>query len=220
MFTGIVEEVGTIRNVIFAASSAKIQVEAGRVVEETKVGDSIAVNGICLTVTQLLPWGFTADLMPETIRATSLAGLGRGSRINLERAMTPTGRMGGHIVTGHIDGVGRLRSKTKEANAVWLEIEPEEKILDSLINKGSIAIDGVSLTLAGIGADSFKVSIIPHTGQETILLEKEVGDRVNLETDIIGKYVKRFLENMEPEGKTRDKKETGIDWEFLAKHGY
>lgn len=220
MFTGIVEEIGRVRNVVSSSTFGELQIEAETVIEDAKVGDSIAVNGICLTVTKLMPWGFTADVMPETIRSTSLSDVGRGGKVNLERALSPSGRMGGHIVTGHIDGVGRIREKRREKNAVWLEIEAEPEILTLIVHKGSIAIDGVSLTVAEVGDDSFKVSIIPHTGEETILLEKDSASRVNLETDIIGKYVKRFLDGMNQGNSDEDKKASGISWEMLAKHGF
>ena len=220
MFTGIVEEIGRVRNVVSSSTFGELQIEAETVIEDAKVGDSIAVNGICLTVTKLMPWGFTADVMPETIRSTPLSDVGRGGKVNLERALSPSGRMGGHIVTGHIDGVGRIREKRREKNAVWLEIEAEPEILTLIVHKGSIAIDGVSLTVAEVGDDSFKVSIIPHTGEETILLEKDSASRVNLETDIIGKYVKRFLDGMNQGNSDEDKKASGISWEMLAKHGF
>lgn len=222
MFTGIVEEVGRLKKVVSGGTSGQIQVEARRVMEGAKLGDSIAVNGICLTVTSIELWGFTADVMPETVRATSLAEVRMGGQVNLERAMTPASRMGGHIVTGHIDGVGKIISKHREENAVWIEIEAGGDIMAFLVHKGSIAIDGVSLTLAEVGSDSFKVSIIPHTAEETILLAKDVGARVNLETDIIGKYVKSFLDNMSQGAgqNTRDKKASKIDWEFLARQGF
>ena len=158
--------------------------------------------------------GFTADVMAETMRRSALGLLKSGSRVNLERAMAADGRFGGHIVSGHIDGVGQIREKRREGNAVWITVAASAAILRGIVPKGSIAIDGVSLTVAAVDGAGFSVSIIPHTGAQTILLEKKPGDPVNLENDIIGKYVQRFLEPA-PEAEPG-----GITMEFLAKHGF
>jgi riboflavin synthase len=163
------------------------------VLEGTKIGDSIAVNGICLTVTGLTSDGFTADVMSETMKRTSLSMLGRGDRVNLERAMAADGRFGGHIVSGHIDGTGTIREYKKDGNAEWVTVDASPDILRYIVEKGSIAIDGISLTVAEVDKSSFRVSIIPHTAGETTLLTKHTGDPVNLETDIIGKYVGKLL---------------------------
>lgn len=222
MFTGIVEEIGSVRHVISGAVSGEIQIGADKVLQGTRVGDSIAVNGVCLTVTRLFRDGFTADVMPETLRRTNLGRLGCGDPVNLERAMAADGRFGGHIVSGHIDGTGILQEKRPEGNAIWVTVKTTAEILDLIVEKGSIAIDGISLTVAGVEENSFQVSVIPHTGEETILLRKKVGDEVNLENDIVGKYVKRLLDHTEQPDKMAGRKQTEsrITMEFLAEHGF
>jgi riboflavin synthase len=217
MFTGIVEEVGTVRSVVSGHTSGEIAVRAAKVLEGTKIGDSIAVNGVCLTVTALLSDGFTADVMPETLRRSNLGRLRQGNPVNLERAMAADGRFGGHIVSGHIDGIGTITEVRREANAVWVRIQAPQSILNLIVEKGSIAIDGISLTVAAVQAESFQVSIIPHTGSETTLLRKGVGDPVNLENDIVGKYVQRLLHPADPQPKQQ---ESRITLEFLAEHGF
>lgn len=214
MFTGIIEEVGTVRRVSTGAAYGTIDIQASTVLEGTKLGDSIAVNGVCLTVTSLSSDGFTADVMAETMRRSALGQLRSGSKVDLERAMAADGRFGGHIVSGHIDGVGTIREMKHEGNAVWVTITASAAILRGIVEKGSIAIDGISLTVAAVDDTSFSVSVIPHTGAQTILLDKKPGDPVNLENDIIGKYVQRFLEPA-PKAET-----SNITMEFLAKHGF
>lgn len=214
MFTGIIEEVGTVRRVSTGAAYGTIDIQASTVLEGTKLGDSIAVNGVCLTVTSLSSDGFTADVMAETMRRSALGQLKSGSKVDLERAMAADGRFGGHIVSGHIDGVGTIREMKHEGNAVWVTITAPAAILRGIVEKGSIAIDGISLTVAAVDDTSFSVSIIPHTGAQTILLDKKPGDPVNLENDIIGKYVQRFLEPA-PKAET-----SNITMEFLAKYGF
>ena len=216
MFTGIVEEVGSVRTVLPGARAGKICIAARKVLEGTRVGDSIAVNGVCLTVVQLAEDSFTADVMPETLAKTNLSALKPGSAVDLERAMAANGRFGGHIVSGHIDGVGTIRSQRREENAVWLTIAAPKDILDLIVMKGSIAIDGVSLTVADLTGDTFAVSIIPHTGAQTILLGKRPGDQVNLENDVIGKYVRRLLEPYQATAP----KSGGITEEFLLQYGF
>lgn len=216
MFTGIVEEVGTIRNIKRGQHSAVLTIQAKTVLEETRIGDSIAVNGICLTVTRLFPDGFSADVMHETLNRSSLAGLAAGSVVNLERAMPANGRFGGHIVAGHVDGVGHIANIRRDDTAVWYTVHAGPEILRYVVEKGSITIDGISLTVATLGSDNFQVSIIPHTGSETILLGKKAGDVVNLENDIIGKYVQRLLTNPAPE----EAPESKVTWEFLAENGF
>lgn len=173
MFTGIVEEVGRVSHVISGGTSGEIGIDASHVLEGTKIGDSIAVNGVCLTVTSIKSHGFTADVMPETLRRTNLGGLRSGDKVDLERAMAADGRFGGHIVSGHIDGTGVIKSMRNEGNAVWVTIEADKDVLALIVEKGSIAIDGISLTVAAITNNDFSVSIIPHTGSETILLHKK-----------------------------------------------
>ena len=216
MFTGIVEEVGTVRSVVSGGSSGEIAINASTVLENTKIGDSIAVNGVCLTVTKMTDGGFTADVMPETLRRSNLGGLHIGDSVNLERAMAADGRFGGHIVSGHIDGVGNVAEMKKESNAVWVKISADKDILRLIVEKGSIAIDGISLTVAEVSDRDFSVSIIPHTGSETTLLKKKIGDKVNLENDIVGKYVEKLLQPKSVPSKTESK----ITMEFLREHGF
>ena len=209
MFTGIVEEVGTMQGVRMGSQSGEIHLQASKVLEGTQLGDSIAVNG------RMTGDGFTADVMPETLRRTNLGQLKPGDPVDLERAMAADGRFGGHLVSGHIDGTGRIVEQRKEGNAVWVRIGTTPEILRLIVEKGSITIDGISLTVA-LGSDNFQVSIIPHTGSETILLGKKAGDVVNLENDIIGKYVQRLLTNPAPE----EAPESKVTWEFLAENGF
>lgn len=216
MFTGIVEEVGAVRHVVSGQSSGEIAIRAGRVLEGTQVGDSIAVNGLCLTVTSLSADGFTADVMPETLRRSSLGQLRAGDQVNLERAMAADGRFGGHIVSGHIDGVGQITQQRREGNAVWVRIQAPADILRLIVEKGSIAIDGISLTVAAVSDVDFQVSIIPHTGSETTLLTKRPGDVVNLENDVIGKYVQRLMLS----AASPQTVESSITLEFLAENGF
>ena len=193
MFTGIIEELGTVLDIGAAGKSGSIRIKASRVLENTRIGDSIAVNGTCLTVTGISSDSFMADVMPETLKRTSLSIVKRGDKVNLERAMAADRRFGGHIVSGHIDGTGIIREYKNDGNAVWVTIGADPAILKGVVMKGSIAIDGISLTVAYVDDTCFKVSIIPHTGEETTLLKKKAGDPVNLETDIIGKYVEKLL---------------------------
>lgn len=193
MFTGIVEELGIIKKISGSGVSGQLVIKAGKVLEGTRIGDSIAVNGICLTVTKMSEDSFCADVMPETIRRSSLKNAQAGDKVNLERAMAADGRFGGHIVSGHIDGTGTIESLVKEENAVWVTVAAPAEILQLIVEKGSICIDGISLTVAKLKSTSFSVSIIPHTGEETILLSKKPGDMVNLENDVVGKYVQRLL---------------------------
>ena len=193
MFTGIIEELGKVRSISLTGNSGKISIQASKVLENTRIGDSIAVNGVCLTVVQMSPDGFTADVMAETIRRSSLGRCNPSDAVNLERAMAADGRFGGHMVAGHIDGTGAVTALKKEENAVWITIAAPPEILKYIIDKGSIAIDGVSLTVAYVDESCFKVSVIPHTGEETTLITKKIGDIVNLENDMVGKYVEKLL---------------------------
>lgn len=192
MFTGIVEECGTVLGVLKNGVSGSLQIQASTVLEGTKTGDSIAVNGVCLTVTKLTKSSFTADVMAETFRRTNLGSLGKNSRINLERAMAADGRFGGHIVSGHIDGTGVISRIKEEGNAVWIYISAPQSILNLIVEKGSVAVDGISLTVAAVSDKEFAVSVIPHTRENTALSGKKTGAVVNLENDIIGKYVQKL----------------------------
>jgi len=194
MFTGIVEEVGSIKRIQkISSQSMELEIMAETVLEDIEMGDSIAVNGICLTVTTFSKNSFSVDVMPETIKATSLNGLKTHSPVNLERAMAANGRFGGHFVTGHIDTTGTIIKKEAQDNAVYYEIEVPRHLEDYFIEKGSIAIDGISLTIFKIGATSILLSIIPHTVSETILGAKGTGDIVNIECDMLLKHVHHLM---------------------------
>lgn len=219
MFTGIVEEIGEIKNIKHGSKSAVLTIKGSVVTKDSKVGDSIAVNGVCLTATSIMGDIFTADVMAETMRRSSLGDLKQGSKVNLERAMLCNGRFGGHIVSGHIDGTGTIRNLEKEDNAVWVTIAALPHILKYIVEKGSIAIDGISLTVAYVDSEVFKVSIIPHTAIETTLLTKNKGDTVNLENDIVGKYVEKLLGyNHKPDNNSTP--ESNIDMDMLSKYGF
>ena len=193
MFTGIVEEVGTIRHIKRGQHSAILTIQAKTVLEETRLGDSIAVNGICLTVTRLFPDGFSADVMHETLNRSSLARLTEGSMVNLERAMAANGRFGGHIVAGHVDGVGHIANIRKDDTAVWYTVHAGPEILRYVVEKGSITIDGISLTVNDCGPDFLEVNVIPETWRATTVAEWAPGTRINMETDVIGKYVRHMV---------------------------
>ncbi len=193
MFTGIIEEIGHVKSLHRGAKSFTLEVEADVVMQGTQVGDSIATNGVCLTVTSLTGHGFTADVMPETVQRTALGELKAGSPVNLERALSLQTRLGGHIVSGHIDGTGRISDRRQDDNALWLTVECDSRLLRYIIEKGSITIQGVSLTVARVDERSFAVSLIPHTQSATTLHAARIGDLVNLENDIIAKYVEKLL---------------------------
>lgn len=214
MFTGIIEEVGTVKAVKRSGTSSFIEIQAKKVLEDVHLGDSIAVNGVCLTVTHCDGSIFRADVMNETLSRSSLGSLTTGSLVNLERAMAADGRFGGHIVSGHIDGTGTVSDIRNDGIAVWYTITAPPELLRYIVEKGSIAIDGISLTVAKVTDTSFSVSIIPHTAAQTILGTKKTGDMVNLENDIIGKYVEKLMKPAEAAP------QSGITMEFLAKNGF
>ena len=214
MFTGLIEEIGYIDKVISQNSGGQLVIQAKTVQEGAKLGDSIAVNGVCLTVTNLTKTSFTADVMPETLKRSNLGQLQKGSPVHLERAMAANGRFGGHMVSGHIDGTGTIESKKQEGNAIRLFIHANAALLQQIIEKGSIAIDGVSLTVISVDKEQFSVGIIPHTGTQTTLLNKQIGDPLNFETDIIAKYIQRFLE------KEETKQQKSLSLEFLRENGF
>lgn len=209
MFTGIIEEIGIVRNIKKGIKSASLTVECGKISDDLKSGDSVATNGVCLTVTNISNSSFSADVMNETLSRSSLGSLNIGSRVNLERAMPANGRFGGHIVSGHIDGTGKIASIKKDDIAIWYTIKTTQNIMQYIIEKGSITIDGISLTIAKVTHDSFSVSVIPHTAKETTLSEKSIGCFVNLENDIVGKYIAKFSQSY-----------NGITKEFLIKNGF
>lgn len=215
MFTGIIEELGTVEGIQNGQHSAALTIRGDKVLEDTRIGDSIAVNGICLTVTSLSSNCFVADVMHETLNRSSLRGIRKGMRVNLERAMQANGRFGGHIVAGHVDGVGRVTDISRDDIAVWYRIETEPELLRYIVEKGSIAVDGISLTVARVDERGFSVSVIPHTVRQTALQDRGEGDCVNLETDMIGKYIEKLLL---PE--VEKQKKSTITREFLYEHGF
>ncbi|MEG0475853.1 MAG: riboflavin synthase [Carnobacterium sp.] len=217
MFTGIIEEVGTVKSIQSGKSSSIIRIKGQKVVQGTSIGDSIATNGICLTVTKIENDSFEADVMSESLKRTNIGTLIPGSFVNLERALSLETRLGGHIVSGHIDGTGQISDFKRDDNAVWLTIETDPGILRYIIEKGSIAIDGVSLTVAAVDDQSFQVSIIPHTGEETVLLRKQPGDTVNLECDMIGKYVEKLLGL---NSKKQPQESSRITQDYLQENGF
>lgn len=219
MFTGIIEEKGRIVSIKRGMKSSVLQIAGNKIFGDLKIGDSVAVNGVCLTVTSMSNGSFTADVMSETLDRSSLGALKANSPVNLERAMAADGRFGGHIVSGHIDGTGTISKIEKDDNAVWYTIKAPEKLMRYIVEKGSIAIDGISLTVAKTSREEFSVSIIPHTIQETILDTKGVGSIVNLENDVVGKYIERFLSWPAGEEAAAEK-QGGITLEFLAKAGF
>lgn len=215
MFTGIVEEIGTVKKIQKGQNSAILVIQAERILEDMKVGDSIAVNGVCLTVTAFGLDGFHADVMHETLNRSALTGLKGGSHVNLERAMPANGRFGGHIVAGHVDGTGKIIKIRQDDTAIWYTLQAEPAILRYIVEKGSIAIDGISLTVAQVSDEWFSISAIPHTVRETVLSERREGDLVNLENDVIGKYVERLLCPVQEQ-----KGQSTLTKEFLLKCGF
>ncbi|MDE5854859.1 MAG: riboflavin synthase [Ruminococcus sp.] len=212
MFTGIIEEVGTVKAVQRSGNNSFIRIQADKILSDVHLGDSIAVNGVCLTVTKFDGSIFQADVMNETLSRSSLGSLKTGSIVNLERAMSANGRFGGHIVSGHIDGTGNIINIKNDGIAIWYTIKANNNIMRYIVEKGSVAIDGISLTVAEVGKNNFSVSIIPHTSGQTILSSKKVGDIVNLENDIIGKYIEKLMNTA--------KSESVIDMNFLAERGF
>ncbi|MFJ7830717.1 riboflavin synthase [Peribacillus sp. NPDC046944] len=212
MFTGIIEEIGTVHSMKKGRSSMELAISSKKVLEDVHLGDSISVNGVCLTVTSFTQTLFTVDVMPETVKASSIRTLKPGSEVNLERAMSANGRFGGHFVSGHIDGTGTIMKKERKENAVYYVIQLEEGLSTYCMPKGSVAIDGTSLTIFGIEGNLLTVSLIPLTHQDTILGRKAAGDIVNIENDMLGKYIIHQMKNSESK--------PGLDLAFLSKHGF
>lgn len=217
MFTGLIEEIGTVQVIETNKKSSRITVKAKSIMEGANVGDSISTNGVCLTISQLNSSSFTADVMDETMGRSNLGTLKTGQTVNLERAMRLGNRLGGHIVSGHIDGTGIIIRYEKDDNAFWITIAADVKILRYIVEKGSVALDGVSLTVAYVDHDCFKVSIIPHTSQETTLLKKSLGYKMNIECDVIGKYVEKLLGIQKEQ---EEKKQNVINSDFLTENGF
>ena len=215
MFTGIIEEIGYVKAIQSGTHSAILRIKAGSILSDIHIGDSIAINGICLTVTHFTKSYLEADVMHETLRRTAFRSLKSGSAVNLERAMRMNGRFGGHIVTGHIDGTARITKIERDGNAIWYTFKTEESLLRYIVEKGSVSIDGISLTVAAVTDHSVLVSVIPHTAENTILSQKKIGDIVNVETDIIGKYIFKL------QGMKRETTSYGdITKELLIRHGF
>ena len=212
MFTGIVEETGTLRGVRTRAESVALDVDAALVLEGSAVGDSILTDGVCLTVTRLRAGGFVADVMPETVRRTTLARRHAGDRLNLERALTLESRLGGHLVAGHIDGVGTVLNVAPEGGALMVDLEAPPEVAEVSVPQGSVALDGVSLTIVSVQGSRLRVSLIPHTAAVTTLARLAPGVHVNLEADLIAKYVHAFVAGHRPGG--------GLTWEKLAEAGF
>lgn len=214
MFTGIIEAVGTVERTAVAGESGRLRVAAGPVCDGVRLGDSVAVNGACLTVVQIAPPALEFDVSAETLRVTTLGGLARGGRVNLERALRVGDRLGGHFVLGHVDAVGTILQLRQAPGQVVLEVTAAPEVIAQMIPKGSVAVDGISLTLAGLRVDRFSVAVIPHTLDNTTLRGRSPGDKVNLELDVIGKYVQRLLERAAPSQGGK------MSAQFLAEHGF
>jgi riboflavin synthase len=216
MFTGIIEEIGSIERMKKSSSSMELTITAGRVLEDVHIGDSISVNGVCLTVTSFTSRQFQVDVMPETFEGTTLRNLSHGSKVNLERAMAANGRFGGHFVNGHVDGVGTIVRVEKVENAWYMDITIPENQSHLFIMKGSVAIDGTSLTVFDVKNNTITISLIPQTRGDTVLGEKKVGDRVNIECDVMAKYFHRFYEAKEQSKSTS----SSISYDFLTQNGF
>lgn len=215
MFTGIIEEIGTIGTINRGSRSIRLHINARKILNDLNLGDSVAVNGVCLTVDCLSLHGFIADVMPETMERTGFKDFTSGTPVNLERALPANGRFGGHIVSGHIDDVGRIIAKTKDDNAIWLRLSAPAHVLNLLVEKGSVTLDGVSLTVVAVSESSFTISMIPHTAANTTLLQKQTGDAVNIECDLLGKYVQKFLSLKKPAAESGK-----VTEDFLRDHGF
>ena len=209
MFTGIVEEVGHVASVRAKPQAMELTISCALILEDIKRGDSISINGVCLTVSTFDAQTFTVDVIPETVKSSTMSGLKSGSRVNLERAMPANGRFGGHFVSGHIDGVGVIRSVKKEANAVTKTIELDSRLMKYMMLKGSIAVDGTSLTIFALGNNTVTISLIPTTQEDSLLGEKGIGAKVNIECDLLAKYTER-IQTAEPK----------ISRSWLAENGF
>lgn len=210
MFTGLIEEIGQVENIVFGAKSCRLKFRCEKIFDDLKIGDSVAVNGICLTVCSIENPCFTVDVMAETVRHTNISELKYGSCVNIERAMLLNGRFGGHIVSGHIDGTGTILNMRRDDNSIVIKIGASEDIMRYIVHKGSVTLDGISLTVSKSSNDFFEVSVIPHTGEVTTLLKRNPGYKINIECDIIGKYVEKLSTH----------KTSGISIEYLKENGF
>ena len=213
MFTGIIEEIGSVKHIRTGARSMTLTIGASRVLTDVQLGDSIAVNGVCLTVSHFAGNQFEADVMPETVSSTSLRGLATGSKVNLERALAANGRLGGHFVTGHVDGVATIREKRTVDNALYIRLSVPPEYGPYLIHKGSIALDGTSLTIFEVGESDITISLIPHSQEMTVIAKKQIGDPVNFECDMLAKYVENIMRKKQDQDQTMSK-------DFLQQHGF
>jgi riboflavin synthase len=222
MFTGIIEEIGHMRRIHSVGQAMVLTIGARKILEDVHLGDSISVNGVCLTVISFDTESFSVDVMPETYRKTNLRKLQAGTRVNLERAMAANGRFGGHIVQGHVDSTATIISRIPEENAVVYRFEPEDKhIFRYIIAGGSITIDGISLTVVDVTERDLAVSIIPHTLAQTVLHDKKAGDTINMECDVLGKYMERLLKFGPADASGGSaKKQSTLSASFLADHGF
>ncbi|SFR81143.1 riboflavin synthase [Anaeromicropila populeti] len=220
MFTGIIEEIGTIYGIQKGTHSSQLAIHGTIIFDDLKKGDSVAVNGVCLTARQVLGTTFIADVMHETLNRSNLGSLKVKSTVNLERAMSSNGRFGGHVVSGHIDETGTILSIRRDDIAVWYQISASENLLSCVVKKGSIALDGISLTVADVTNESFFVSVIPHTLLSTVLCTKGVGDTVNLESDLLGKYVQNLLHRSGNVYAEKENASSKISKEYLLEHGF
>ena len=218
MFTGLIEEIGSIKSIQGGGKSIRLTVSARKIMDDVKLGDSIATNGICLTVVSFNSTSFSADVMPETMSRTNFGLLGAGSRVNLERALRVGDRIGGHMVSGHIDGLGEVVGREQDDNAIWVSIAAPGNILKYIVEKGSVAIDGISLTVAYVDEKIFKVSIIPLTQEDTTLTSKKKGEKVNLECDMTAKYIEKFMLHRDEESAQVEKSD--ISMNFLKENGF
>lgn len=209
MFTGIIEEIGTVTSIKRKSHALELSIRAKVVLEDVKRGDSIAVNGVCLTVSSFTHDTFVVDVIPETFNSTTLANLSSNGRVNLERAMSAVGRFGGHFVSGHVDGIGVIRSIKKESNAITKKIELDSSLMKYMMRKGSVAIDGTSLTIFDVERTSITISLIPTTQYDSLIGEKGIGEKVNIECDMLAKYTERILTS-----------KTGISKEWLQDKGF
>lgn len=219
MFTGIIEEIGKVKSIERHANSIRLTVSAKKIMSDIHLGDSISTNGICLTVTTFTNDSFTVDVMPETMMTTNFKNLKVNDEVNLERALSVSGRLGGHIVSGHIDGIGTIIKKHNDDKAIRMSFATSPSILELIVKKGSIAIDGISLTVTDVDMTSFSVSIIEHTQGETTLTSKKIGDTVNLENDLIGKYVQKLFVGTRPIT-SENQYNKGISLDFLESNGF
>lgn len=216
MFTGIVEEIGTVKTIVKETKSLELAIACSDILDDIHLGDSISVNGVCLTVTKFDTHSFHTDVMPETFNATSLAQLKTGSEVNLERAMAANGRFGGHFVSGHVDSTGLIKSKKQIENALYISIEIPTDLMKYMMNRGSVTVDGTSLTLFNVADSTITISLIPHTQDVTILAKKQVGEKVNIESDLLAKYV----ENMFSKRKQTNENKKGLTSEKLSEYGF